>query len=112
MFEREEQIIPRQLVFESLFRELSQSRRGVHIDKMAQALLREETDRKHLVGILQGGEKAVFYQDDRREIVAIPFDKHGTQNRFAESLWRRESSETVWEHKIREQLMWLHPNYR
>lgn len=112
MFDQEDQTIQRQLVFESLFSELSRFRRGVHIDKMAQALLKEETDRKDLIGILQGGEKAVFYQEDRREIVAIPFDKHGTQNRFAESLWRRETSETVWEHKIRERLVWLHPRYR
>lgn len=104
--------IERQQVFTSLFEELSHLRPGVHQDRMAQLLLRSETEYKHLVGIVDEGERAIFYDARTEELIAVPFDHHETRDSEATVLWSGLRSDRSWEEALDLEFDWLHPHHR
>lgn len=103
--------IRKQRVFGSLYEFLCQCKSGVHQDKMAQELFRAETETRHLVGITENCERAVFYLEKTEEIISVPFDPHGLINRDAKTIWQKQANTESWIDSVLPELDWVHPQY-
>lgn len=105
--------IRRQKIFYSLFDQLCEDRRGVHQGKMGEQLFREEHYKdRQLVGLIDRSERAVFYDSQFKELIAIPFNAHELVHQEAEVLWRRQAADQSWREAMNVDFDWLHPRYR
>lgn len=104
--------VDRQAVYAELTGALQQLRGGVHARDMAAAVFRHATGSTALVGLLAGGERAVFYESNARTLVAVPLDEHGLDHAAVERLWNRLSDPTAWVDARGGDLAWVHPRYR
>lgn len=104
--------VDRQAVYAELTGVLQRLRGGVHARDMAAAVFRHATGSTALVGLLDGGERVVFYESNARTLVAVTLDEHGLHHADAERLWNRLSDPTAWVDARGEDLAWAHPRYR
>lgn len=102
----------RQAVFEALTRALHELHGGVHARDMAAAVFRHARGSKALVGIVEGGRQAVFYEANARSLTAVPLDGQGLDRARAESLRTGLDDPTAWVAARRDALDWVHPRYR
>lgn len=100
----------RQTVYEELTGALQELRGGVHAPDMARSLFRHARGSTDLVGLADGGERAVFY--DARVVRAVPFDRHGLVFDGREQVWRGIGGPTAWVVGHSGLLAWVHPEYR
>jgi hypothetical protein len=104
--------VDRQAVYADLASTLQRLRDGVHARDMAADVFRHATGSTALVGLTDGGERAVFYEANARTLVAVPLDEHGLDRPDTERLWNRLSDPTGWVDARGGDLAWVHPRYR
>jgi hypothetical protein len=107
-----ERDVDRQAVFADLTSTVQQLRGGVHARDMASAVFRHARGSTALVGLDDGGERAVFYETNARTLVAVPLDEHGLDHAGAERRWNRLGDPTAWVDARGDDLDWVHPRYR
>jgi hypothetical protein len=101
----------RQHVYETLTAALQRLRGGAHPATMAQDLLRYAAGSRELVGLVEDGDRAVFYTANTRLLVAVAFDEHGVEAGTARQEWSPVSDPTAWVHADQVDLVWQHPRY-
>ena len=102
----------RQAAFTDLASTVQVTRGGVHAREMAAAVFRHTTGSTTLVGLIDGCERAVFYDADARALTAVPLDEYGLHRADAERLWNRLSDPATWVDAHANDLEWVHPRYR
>lgn len=102
----------RQAVFEALTSALQQLHGGVHARDVATALFRHATGSTALVGLTEGGDRAVFYAADAHTLTSVPLDAHGLDLPRAERLRDRSNDPTAWVVARGDGIDWVHPRYR
>jgi len=94
---------------------IARARGGKGAGRMAEELLWRDKQGYHLVGVIEAGEKAVFYEPPRYGVVAVPFDESGVDGLGMSQMNRLKRRATV-EYFVREQgeafWTWVHPRYR
>jgi hypothetical protein len=80
--------LDRQHVFQELYRTLTELREGVHVGRMAAHLLKNDTASTELVGLVEEGGRAVYYNALSHTLEGFQFDAHGLRNEGRETLWR------------------------
>jgi uncharacterized C2H2 Zn-finger protein len=98
-------------VFRDVYDVLSMHRRGVHVDRMAAALLRYEQGVRELVGITEEASRALFLNTENRTLVAVRFDSHGVSSSIDDTLARGIDDAGSWVTEGRHELLWVHPRY-
>ena len=104
--------IRRQKVFESLCDQLTWDRTGVHQGRMGQILFRAERDGRHLVGLIDESQRAVFYDPRTEELIAVPFNEHELVSKNAETVWQQGPVNQSWQEALEGEFDWLHPRHR
>lgn len=98
--------------FVALVEALEESPRDVRPGRAARALVRLESSGHQLVGLLEGGARAVVYNNASRSLVALPFDDRGVSVAAEETLRSRLDAPGSWVDAYRTELSWVHPRYR
>lgn len=98
-------------VFHELYDVLAMHRRGDHIDRMVAALLRYEGETRDLLGITTDATCAIFFEAERRAVVAVRFDAHGVSDRVEATLTGRVTDADSWLELHEDDLRWTHPRY-
>lgn len=101
-----------QSVYEDLASGLRALLAGDRAAAAARALFRHTGDGRELVGVVGGGERAVFYDRDARALVAVPFDRHGVEADAAERLWGPVGDPATWVDANAGTVDWVHPRHR
>ncbi|MFC6723471.1 hypothetical protein ACFQE1_03515 [Halobium palmae] len=89
-----------------LYDEIGVRRRGDHVNRMAGALLRYETETREIVALLDGAERAVFYNWASRRLLSVEFDKHGVDESSEKTLIRDLSDPDAWTARYGRSLCW------
>ncbi|MFC6724476.1 hypothetical protein ACFQE1_08830 [Halobium palmae] len=89
-----------------LYDEIGVRRRGDHVNRMAGALLRHETETREIVALLEGAERAVFYNWASRRLLSVEFDKHGVDESSEETLMRDLGDPDAWTEAHDRNLCW------
>jgi hypothetical protein len=94
---------------------IARVRGGKGAGAMADELLKRDKQSHQLVGVIEEGVKAVFYEPPRWGVMAVPFDESGVDGLDSSQMDRLKRRATV-ERFVREQgaefWTWVHPRYR
>lgn len=99
-------------VFEDLYETLAEYRTGNHIGRMAEHLLQRDSELRKLVGVIDDGQRAVYYNVFSRRLVSIQFGAHGLDDDQRDTIWGNLGDPAAWIDHNQQKIDWLHPRYR
>lgn len=95
-----------QRLFERVCRALGEHRQGAHFPKIATDIIRPTHDDYDLLGLADGGERVVYYARRDREIILVPFDKHGLERGRGECIAHDVDDPRTWVTVNKPRLVW------